>query len=66
MWLMDGGVTCLVCAGRVSVVAARFALAFARIENHFFHNRGWFPVDDYVLKNVHKIQHIPVVIVQGR
>jgi proline iminopeptidase len=41
-------------------------LAFARIENHFFINRGWFPYDDYVLRNVHKIRHIPAVIVQGR
>lgn len=45
---------------------AKYALAFARIENHFFMNKGWFPQDDYILRNVDKIRHIPAVIVQGR
>lgn len=27
-----------------------FSLAFARIENHFFINRGFFPYDDWILK----------------
>jgi hypothetical protein len=44
----------------------RFALAFARIENWFFVNKGWFPTDEHVLHNLHKIRHIPCVIVQGR
>lgn len=43
-----------------------FALAFARIENHYFVNRGWFSPDDQLLANVGKIRHIPAVIVQGR
>eukprot|EP01063_Lacrimia_lanifica_P034661 TRINITY_DN6444_c0_g1_i2.p1 TRINITY_DN6444_c0_g1~~TRINITY_DN6444_c0_g1_i2.p1 ORF type:complete len:392 (+),score=157.75 TRINITY_DN6444_c0_g1_i2:68-1177(+) len=43
-----------------------FALAFARIENHFFHNHGFFEWDDWILDNVHRIRHIPTVIVQGR
>lgn len=43
-----------------------FSLAFARIENHFFHNRGFFEWDDWLLDNVSKIRHIPTVIVQGR
>mmetsp|Transcript_49187 Transcript_49187/g.106981 ORF Transcript_49187/g.106981 Transcript_49187/m.106981 type:complete len:428 (-) Transcript_49187:87-1370(-) len=44
----------------------RFALAFARIENHFFTNLGWFEPADQLLKNIDKIRHIPTVIVQGR
>lgn len=44
----------------------QFSLAFARIENHYFHNRGWFEWDDWLLDNVDRIRHIPTVIVQGR
>ena len=29
-----------------------FAIAFARIECHFFVNKGFFPEDDWILKNV--------------
>lgn len=43
-----------------------FAIAFARIENHFFANRGFFPEDGWLLKNVDRIRHIPGWIVQGR
>ena len=43
-----------------------FALAFARIENHYFFNKGFFEVDDQLLQNVGLIRHIPTVIVQGR
>ncbi|KAI5084371.1 hypothetical protein GOP47_0000540 [Adiantum capillus-veneris] len=43
-----------------------FSLAFARIENHYFINKGFFPMDSYLLDNVDKIRHIPAVIVQGR
>jgi proline iminopeptidase len=43
-----------------------FALAFARIEVHYFANRGFFEVDDQLLRDAAKIRHIPGVIVQGR
>ncbi|CAA6663024.1 unnamed protein product [Spirodela intermedia] len=43
-----------------------FSLAFARIENHYFINKGFFPTDSYLLDNVGKIRHIRAVIVQGR
>eukprot|EP00850_Spirogloea_muscicola_P005888 SM000027S09669 [mRNA] locus=s27:653657:657228:- [translate_table: standard] len=43
-----------------------FALAFARIENHYFHNRGFFSSDSYLLDNVNKVQHLPAIIIQGR
>jgi proline iminopeptidase len=43
-----------------------FAIAFARIENHFFANRGFFEEDGWLLKNVQSIRHIPGWIVQGR
>jgi proline iminopeptidase len=44
----------------------RFALAFARIECHYFTNGGFFDADDQLLRDVEKIRHIPGVIVQGR
>jgi proline iminopeptidase len=43
-----------------------FALAFARIEVHYFVNHGFFDSDDQLLRNVARIRHIPGVIVQGR
>ena len=45
--------------------ASGHAYAIARLECHYFvHNM--FDPDDFLLKNVHKIRHIPCVIVQGR
>ena len=43
-----------------------FALAFARIECHYFVNGGFFERDDQLLHNAHKLKEIPGVIVQGR
>jgi len=45
---------------------AKFALAFARIENHYFVNGGFFEVEDQLLRDVHRIADIPGVIVHGR
>jgi proline iminopeptidase len=43
-----------------------FAIAFARIESHFFTNKGFFDEDDWILKNIDRIRGIPGWIVQGR
>jgi proline iminopeptidase len=43
-----------------------FAVAFARVECHYFINKGFMESDGQLLKNVEKIRHIPAVIVQGR
>ena len=42
------------------------ALAFARIECHYFVHRGFFERDDQLLLDARKIRHIPGSIVQGR
>ena len=42
-----------------------FAVAFARIECHYFIN-AIFVEEAYILNNSSKIKHIPTVIVQGR
>jgi len=43
-----------------------FALAFARIECHYFVNGGFFECDGQLLRDVERIRAIPAVIVQGR
>ena len=43
-----------------------FSEAFARIECHYFMNKGWFDPEDQLLQNISIIRHIPGAIVQGR
>jgi proline iminopeptidase len=43
-----------------------FAEAFARIECHYFVNKGFFRHDHQLLEDAPKIAHIPAVIVHGR
>lgn len=50
---------------RQSHVADAAALAFARIENHYFVNHG-FMDEGQLLRDAHKLHGIPGVIVQGR
>jgi len=42
-----------------------YALAFARIENHYFANAGFFD-EGQLIRDAHKLRGIPGVIVQGR
>ena len=42
-----------------------FALAFARIENHYFVHGGWLE-DGQLIRDAHKLRGIPGTIVQGR
>lgn len=43
-----------------------FALAFARIECHYFTHNAFFETDNWLIEHVGAIRHIPAVIVQGR
>ncbi len=43
-----------------------FALAFARIETHYFVNGGFLEAPDQILRDIPRIRHLPGVIVQGR
>ena len=45
---------------------AEFALAFARIENHYFTHQGFFTHENQLLDDIDKIRDIPTVIIQGR
>jgi proline iminopeptidase len=42
-----------------------YAIAFARIENHYFVHAGWLD-EGQLIRDAGKIRHIPAVIVQGR
>ncbi|TXN30448.1 prolyl aminopeptidase [Lacisediminihabitans profunda] len=43
----------------------RYAIAFARIENHYFVNKGWFD-EGQLIRDAGILRDIPAVIVQGR
>lgn len=43
-----------------------FALAFARIECHYFMHRGFFEHEDQLFEQIPRIRHLPGVIVHGR
>jgi proline iminopeptidase len=43
-----------------------FAMIFARIEVHYFVNKGFLETEGQLLRDIGKIRHIPGVIVQGR
>ncbi|HYF23651.1 MAG TPA: prolyl aminopeptidase [Caulobacteraceae bacterium] len=45
---------------------AEFALAFARLESHYFVNGGFLPEEDWILNNIGRIRHVPCWVVQGR
>ncbi len=45
--------------------ADHFALAFARIENHFFVHAGWLE-EGQLIRDAHKLAGIPGAIIQGR
>ena len=66
--IWEGRTSCLHSnAGLIARTAdGEFALAFARIECHYFVNNGFFEKDTQLLDEIGKIRHIPTVIVQGR
>lgn len=43
-----------------------FAIALAKVETHYFVNRGFFEHEDQLLRGLDRIRTIPAVIVQGR
>jgi proline iminopeptidase len=45
---------------------SQFADAFARIECHYFVNKGFLETEDQLLQNCDRIRHLPTVIIQGR
>jgi proline iminopeptidase len=66
--IWEGTTSCLLTnPGLVEKTATDdFAIAFARIECHYFMHRAWLDPPRDLLGNVGVIRHIPGVIVQGR
>jgi len=52
--------------GRGGDSPAEYARAFARLENHYFINKGFLREDGQILHDLPRIAHIPGTIVQGR
>ena len=46
--------------------AGEYSRTFARLENHYFINKGFLGKDGHILQNMDQIAHIPGYIVQGR
>ncbi|MGF1446730.1 MAG: prolyl aminopeptidase [Pikeienuella sp.] len=51
---------------RTGLLDGAQARAFARIECHYFVNRGWLDRDDHLMSQLGRLGAIPGVIVQGR
>ena len=49
-----------------SCAGDEFSLAFARIECHYFMNRGFLAHENQLLDDVTRLRNIPTVIIQGR
>ena len=52
--------------GAMGESPAEYARAFARLENHYFHNGGFLEEDGWILREKARIRHIPATIIQGR
>ncbi|GHA48038.1 proline iminopeptidase [Amylibacter ulvae] len=61
--------TALACLNPRSIsgtTPAAYAKTFARIENHYFINKGFLDADNKIMRDMDRIAHIPGTIVQGR
>jgi proline iminopeptidase len=68
-WSMWEGTSLSLLPDPVRVAAfgePRYAVAFARIEAHYFQNRGFFEFDGQLIANAHRLKAIPGVIIHGR
>jgi proline iminopeptidase len=68
-WSVWEGATSFLWQDRTHIASSgenEFALAFARIECHYFVNGGFLEHDNQLLRNVERIRDIPAIIVQGR
>lgn len=46
--------------------SGHYARAFARLENHYFINKGFLSAEQQILKNMDRLKNVPGFIVQGR
>jgi proline iminopeptidase len=65
--LWEGGTITLLPSAEIAAVHGNdhFALAFARIENHYFLHEGWLE-EGQLLRDAHRLRGIPGTIIHGR
>lgn len=64
-WVMWENALAGLQSSSIGHASAEYARAFARLENHYFTNRCFLD-ENQLLRDRHRIQHLPAVIVQGR
>lgn len=47
------------------ILYAKQNYVMASIENHYFFHRGFFETNNWILENIHRIENVPGVIIQG-
>lgn len=52
--------------GMIGESPGDYARAFSRLENHYFQNAGFLECDGWILREKHRIHHLPATIIQGR
>lgn len=52
--------------GQLGESPSDYARAFSRLENHYFKNGGFLEDDGWILREKHRIRHLPATIIQGR
>lgn len=52
--------------GVIGEAPGQYALAFSRLENHYFINGAFLEYDGWIIDNLNVIKDIPTTIVQGR
>jgi proline iminopeptidase len=62
----ENGLASIYSEGTTGESPAEYARAFARLENHYFRNKGFLEKDGQILHDAYKIADIPMTIVQGR
>jgi proline iminopeptidase len=62
----ENGLAAMSSNGQSHEPPADYARAFARLECHYFANKGWLPKDGHILANMDRLAGILGVIVQGR
>jgi len=62
----EGATICLRPSDSVYHEFTEIAVSLARIECHYFVNNCFFPEDNYILNNAHRIAHLSADIIHGR
>lgn len=65
-WVRWETATAALRTSRAGYIEGAYARAFARIEAHYFAHDGWLEEDGQIARDMHRIAHIPGVLVQGR